>query len=208
MAYAGFHLKDNSLTVCKTILQRHPEIESFNLITHSVGVNWRQINKNREDKLRHLKSAFHHSTSSELKEYSRKEFLGLTLERFPVLKEHHVWSIISKVLCTDGEYRHIPMMNFHPEIGSLNEIEASIKHLTGDRPGVLLSSGRYFHYYGDFLLTQEEWLQFMASFLMPCVLVSPRYIGHRLHDGYCTLRLTADNIYKPLVPEVVRILPI
>ena len=75
-----------------------------------------------------------------------------------------------------------------------------------DNKGVLLDSGRFQHYYGDFLLDENEWIQFMAEFLMPTFLVSPRYIGHRLYDHYCTLRLTSNNQYKPKVPEVVEIL--
>jgi len=38
---------------------------------------------------------------------------------------------------------------------------------------------------------------------MPVILVSPRYIGHRLRDGYSTLRLTSDTTFKPKVPELI-----
>jgi hypothetical protein len=75
--------------------------------------------------------------------------------------------------------------------------------VTANLPGYLLRSGRYFHYYGVALLTPQEWLRFLASFLMPCTLVSPRYIGHSLHRGFCTLRLNAVPPLKPEIPQLV-----
>ena len=95
------------------------------------------------------------------------------------------------------------MMNFHTVDISLDKIKTVTKHICPNYDGVILSSGRFFHYYGNKLLTEDEWLKFMADFLMPCVLVSPRYIGHRLFDKYCTLRLTADKTYKTKIPEVI-----
>ena len=80
------------------------------------------------------------------------------------------------------------------------------KKITDNREGVFLDSGRYFHYFGNFVLSNEEWSQFNGAFLMPCILVSPRYIGHRLINGYNTLRLTNDNAFKTKIPEVVEII--
>ena len=99
------------------------------------------------------------------------------------------------------------MMNFHPEEGvGLDDVKKVLGHICSDKRGVLLDSGRYYHHYGDFLLEEDEWIQFMADFLIPSILVSPRYVGHRLHEGFCSLRLTADGEYKPKIPEVIEIL--
>ncbi len=99
------------------------------------------------------------------------------------------------------------MMNFHPENGlGLGEVKKSLNHLCSDKRGVLLDSGRYFHYYGDFLLDQREWETFLGNFLLPFNLVHPGYIGYRLRDGYSTLRLTTDEKYKTKPPEVIEIL--
>lgn len=98
------------------------------------------------------------------------------------------------------------MMNFHPDAASQDDVTQALQYICRGKQGALLESGRYLHYYGDFLLNEQEWPKFMAEFLMPCTLVSPRYIGHRLYDGYCTLRLTADKTSKPKIPEVVRII--
>ena len=97
-------------------------------------------------------------------------------------------------------------MNFHPECGTTADIKRVVKLICGNNNGVLLESGRFYHYYGNYLLNQNEWTKFLANFLMPCIFVSPRYIGNRLYDGYCTLRLTAEQKYKPKIPQVIEIL--
>ncbi len=117
-----------------------------------------------------------------------------------------MWSFCSKVECKGGKYKHIPMMNFHPDNVSLDAINESLKIICPNSKGVILETGRFFHYYGMSLLSEEKWLQFMAEFLMPCVVVSPRYVGHSLYDGYCSLRLTTDTKYKTKIPEVIAII--
>lgn len=198
-----FHIGDDALTVCQAIVAVNPRIQSLRLIAHDVGINWRQIYKNNQEKVRHVESALYQSVPIRSLEISADEFLKITINNLPQLKEFQVWSIVSKVQCFDGEFRHIPMMNFHPEVNSSSELITMVNRICGYKQGVLLRSGRYFHYYGTTLLDHENWLRFMASFLMPCVIVSPRYIGHRLYAGYCTLRLTSEKIYKPLVPKVI-----
>ena len=98
------------------------------------------------------------------------------------------------------------MMNFHPENISTNEIIKILKHICKEKHGVFLKSGRYYHYYGNFLLSEKQWENFVTEFLMPTILVSPRYIGHRLNNGYCTLRLTTDKKYKPKIPRAIKII--
>lgn len=149
---------------------------------------------------------FEHSAPLAEQELSRDEFGALSLDELQNPGKNTVWSISSKVCMYGGGAKHIPMMNFHLENGAGVDIRRTLEHICGSNTGVLLDSGRYKHYYGDFMLDNDAWTRFMAEFLMPTTIVSPRYIGHRLRDGYCTLRLTADGQYKPKVPEVVEIL--
>lgn len=201
-----FQLGQNALDVCKVIIGHQPDILVVRLIVHEVDTNWRQRYKATPEKLEYMIEGFEHSRPIKNQEYSREEFSQLALNDLYNLRENQVWSITSRVQCSNGKTKHLPMMNFHPENGSQRDIKKALKYICGDHRGVLLDSGRFQHYYGDFLLDEDEWIKFMAEFLMPTVLVSPRYIGHRLHDGYCTLRLTADGQYKLKVPEVVDIL--
>ena len=201
-----FQLGQTALDVCKVIIDHQPDISIVRLITHEVDTNWRQRYQTTSEKLEYLLDGFEHSRPIKDKNYSREEFIQLDSNDLYNLGENQVWSITSKIQTSDGKTKHLPMMNFHPEDGSEKDIKKALEYICGNKRGVLLDSGRFQHYYSDFLLNENEWVQFMAEFLMPTVLVSPRYIGHRLYDGYCTLRLTADGQYKPKIPEVVEIL--
>lgn len=201
-----FRLGQNALDVCKVIIDHQPDISIIKLVAHEVDTNWRQHHQSTQDKLEYMLNGFEHSQPIQYKHYSREEFSQLTLDELYNLEKNQVWSIASQIQCTNGKTKHIPMMNFHPDNCSKEDIKIALEYICNDHKGVLLNSGRFQHYYGDFLLDENEWTQFIAEFLMPTVLVSPRYISHRLYDGYCTLRLTADNQYKPKIPEVIEIL--
>jgi len=199
----NFKLQENSLEVFQTIVKNFPKIKSVKIISHKVEINWRQLHKEPKEKINNIAEAIEHPKLIKEKIYERENFLNLTLQNLEHLSNNEVWSLTSKVLCDDGTDKHIPMMNFHPIDISLEEIKQAIKIICGENNGIILSSGRFFHYYGNFLLTEKEWEKFMIDFLMPCVLVSPRYVGHRLNNGYCTLRLTADKEYKTTIPKVI-----
>lgn len=201
-----FQLKQNSLEVCQTIIDHHPEISTLTLIAHEVNINWRQRYPTVLKKITKLADGFYHDRPIKIKKYSRQKFQQLTLNTLPNLEKNQVWSITSKIECFDSAKKHFPMMNFHPENITTRDIKKILAYVCGSRPGVLLESGRFQHYYGDFLLSEPDWLTFMAEFLMPTCIVSPRYIGHRLYDGYCTLRLTSEQQYKPKIPTVIALL--
>ena len=201
-----FQIGQNSLDVCKVILDHHPEISTVRLITHKVKTNWRQRYQTPSEKLKNMLAGFEHPQPIKKQQYSRKKFDQLSLDDLRNLKTNQVWSITSKIQTTDGQAKHLAMMNFHPENASLQDIKKALKYICGNKSGVLLDSGRFWHYYGDFLLSENEWIQFMVEFLMPTVLVSPRYISHGLYNNYNTLRLTTNDKYKPKIPEVIEII--
>lgn len=202
-----FKVGQHSLEVAQNIARHHEEIAQLSLVQHDVFINWRQLHEDNDEKAKWLQESFTHPLPIVERPLSRKEFLDLTLKDLHSDTPHTVWSLTSKVLCKDGSIKHIPMMNFHPEIADTEPyIMSSLEYLFPGKPGVLVDSGRYLHYYGNFLISQEEWSHFLSEFLMPCILVSPRYIGHRLHDGYSTLRLTNDDEFKPTVPTVTSLL--
>lgn len=201
-----FHIGQNSLEVCKVIVKNNIEISDVKLIFHRVGINWRETYKSTYLKYKNLEVGLKHDKPIRTLLFKRKQFLGLELKDLAEKRGNGVWSIISKINCKDGSVRHIPMMNFHPESGSVRAIKKALKLITRNKKGCLLHSGRFYHYFGNYLLRENEWIKFVANFLMPCTIVSPRYIGHRIYDGYCTLRLTRDEKFKPKLPEVIEVL--
>lgn len=201
-----FKIGQNSLEVVQSIVRENKEIVDLRIISHKVSENWRQIHPNSTDKISHLIEALHHPQPIREETITREEFLKISLNDLDILPADEVWSLTSRVSCNDGTEKHIPMMNFHPDDISFEELKCAIKTIMPNFNGAILSSGRFFHYYGIRLLNQKEWIKFLTDFLMPCVLVSPRYIGHRIFNGYCTLRLTADQYVKKKIPEVIDIL--
>jgi len=206
-----FATGQTSLETLKVIIQSIPEIDKVVLIEHEVNDNWRQSNHDTESKLSNLESAFNHDQPKQTLSLNRNELLKIKQEDLEQLQEGNVWSIVSKVQI-GNLVKHIAMMNFHPENDndnkdiSIKSIEETLSHICGDKTGVILHSGRYYHYYGNFLLDEKEWIRFMSEFLMPCVIVSPRYVGHRLYDGYATLRITNEQNYKPTIPKTIKLI--
>lgn len=193
--------------VLVSLVQRDLELPSdymVELLRHEVMVNWRQKYPTPRRQIGALRESLRHDGP----------FGG---ERFTVNRLHQsvanhlatsqsALSVSSRVWNGRGEHiGHLALMNLHP-VGfrSARDVREAIDEVTDGLPGYLLASGRYFHFYGKSLLTLDSWLLFLAQFLMPCVLVSPRYVGHSLHRGFCTLRLNSVPPVKPTTPRTAQ----
>ncbi len=105
--------------------------------------------------------------------------------------------------CEDTRVKHIPMMDFRCEPSSRNlKLVVEAMRRVGQQDGVVLESGRSYHYYGFNLLDEAGWLDFMYRNLLLTPFVDARYIGHRLLAGIARLRITASR-GKPTVPHRV-----
>lgn len=70
------------------------------------------------------------------------------------------------------------------------------------------NSGRSFHGYGEKLLSEQAWVQFMGLLLLanqPRIepTVDPRWIGHRLLAGYAALRWTKNTAFYLTPPSKI-----
>ena len=116
-----------------------------------------------------------------------------------LLENHYVLGVLSEVQA--GKKRlHIPMMDFDDN-NNLAQIECFLRAI--GQKGVVLESGRSYHFYGIKLMDDRQWLKFMGDCLLSG-LVEPRYLGHRLKDELCILRVSACPL-RPKVPTVVSI---
>ncbi|MFA5230084.1 MAG: hypothetical protein WC422_01390 [Candidatus Paceibacterota bacterium] len=106
--------------------------------------------------MKRIKSAMLHQKPIYIKVLKREQFLKLELSELKKLKSNTVWSISSKVICTNGKQYYIPMMNFHQNKKNISDIKVLMKIVCKKYKGAILDSGRYFHYYGDALLTEKE----------------------------------------------------
>lgn len=106
----------------------------------------------------------------------------------------------------NGSFAHIPMMDFRgtPSERHLARIKKGLYSIDQTR-GVILTSGRSYHFYGFDLLTQQQWFTFMGRCLLLAPLTDSRYIAHRLIEGEAALRLTR-SVSKPEIPSVIAFL--
>lgn len=118
---------------------------------------------------------------------------------FLILKEDCVLNVLSRVRI-GLKNLHIPMMDFC-EGSSLSAIEHFLRKI--GQEGVILASGRSYHFYGTDLMDEYERFGFLGDCMLSG-LADPRYIGHQLKNPFSTLRLSACRL-RPKIPEVVSI---
>lgn len=127
-------------------------------------------------------------------------------EKIGLLQKDSVLAILSAMRISPSYTYHIvPMMDFHCPTGleSLSRIEQFLKVIR-QKEGVILDSGRSYHYYGVNLMDGKEWLDFLGDCLLSG-LVDVRHVGHRLKDRCGILRISACPL-RPKIPTVVSIL--
>ena len=102
---------------------------------------------------------------------------------------------------------HIPMMDFRcpKSLENLLHIKELLRTI-GQEEGVILDSGRSYHYYGANLIDERHWWSFQENCLSSELnLADKRYIDHRFKDSCSILRLSASPL-RPKIPRVVVIL--
>ena len=127
------------------------------------------------------------------------------LEMLMTLDSEHELAMHSRVLI-GTEYYHVPMIDFGSK-GTAPAASEAIKELCRywNMTLSIYESGRSFHAYGDRLLTQEQWLQFMGSLLLlnkpsGYKLIDERWVGHRIMGGYSALRWSKNTSHYKRFP--------
>lgn len=121
------------------------------------------------------------------------------------LREGFVLALSSKVQLKSGGFVHIPMLDFRcaPSLQNRAIVKRALGAM-GEDAGLLVESGRSYHFYGVRLMSQEAWIQFLAMGILFTPIVDARYIAHRLADGACRLRI-GTGPEKPSTPNVVEV---
>ena len=116
------------------------------------------------------------------------------------LKTEWALGLTSRVKLRNGEYRHIPQIDFACPQSSKHtgRVLECLRRFVKVRPGFLLASGRSYHYYGLSLLDQRQWEIFIGN----CLLCNPtdkksvvdaRWFAYSMRRGYSNLRITASD---------------
>ena len=175
---------------------------TFHFVAHQATVNWRQNNPSFYDKI--------HDIADGIKfgQHILIPLRGSDVDESVIVAsctpEQPLLSVTSKVVSPDSTVFHLPMMNLHLDYPiTLAELRKSISTVSGTDAYHLLSTDKFFHVYGQKMLTEQEWKIYNLKFLMADALVSPRYIGHSLERGFNTLRVNALDSVKKVCPYLI-----
>jgi hypothetical protein len=160
------------------------------------------INKLIGSAVKHDKHQYNRLRSS----FDRDQLSIRTLESLREERPGWALAVSSSVQTTGGELFHLPLMDFQCPVSERNlALTVGALASIGRTTGAVVESGRSYHYYGFDLLSLDAWYDFLGSCLLLSPIVDGRYIGHRLLDKECVLRLGPSQ-RKPQQPRVVHIL--
>jgi hypothetical protein len=154
-----------------------------------------------------LRESVNHDARSENFQVPVNDLTMETLrKKVESLPENSVLALYSTCTLNDDSTAHIPMMDFRgaPSPEQLDKVKTALKAIHQTQ-GVILTSGRSYHFYGFTLLGHKEWMEFMGRCLLIAPLTDSRYIAHRLIEGAGALRVTRSPL-KPEIPSVVEVL--
>jgi hypothetical protein len=135
---------------------------------------------------------------------TRQQLLDRGLaELVPQLSSGEGLLVRSKLHLDSGEVAYLPMLDFScPCHGENARAIRKLVQLAGSSEGVLARSGRSYHFYGVSLLSEKQWLRFMAMALLFAPITDSRYVAHRLLDGECRLKIVdSDGGMIPVIEE-------
>jgi hypothetical protein len=136
----------------------------------------------------------------------RTEFTHSRLRELAAERPDCTLAISSRVWLQSGDPGHLPLMDFQCPAGDPAYLSVVVRALRAieETDGVVVNSGNSYHYYGFRVLRPDRWYRFLGKCLLLTSLTDTRYIGHRLIDRECVLRVSSD-LTRP-DPKVVAVL--
>jgi hypothetical protein len=196
----------SAFDVVENIVRDNPTIESISLVNYEENLTWRdQFHATKDAGLPLLLDG--QKQDQKPRVFTRVTRMDATAEKLRAmadsLGDNRLLGVCSLVHLADGRSAQIPMMDFMCSLSLTHQalLLRLLENLAQDK-GVLLESGRSYHYYGFRLLDFTEWQVFMGKCLLLSGFADDRYVGHQLVDGHCVLRLSAGKLKKS-VPTVV-----
>ena len=137
-------------------------------------------------------------------ELGRERLMGGAISTIvPQLSPGEGLLVRSQLRLGSGAAAYLPMLDFScPCRGGNAYAIQSLVEAAGAPEGVLVRSGQSYHFYGIELLSEKEWLRFMALALLFAPVTDSRYNAHRLLDGECRLKIVDSEGGKiPVIEE-------
>jgi hypothetical protein len=121
------------------------------------------------------------------------------------IPDGHVLTISSEVTLNDLTLAHVPMLDFRisPSQEGLSVVSAVLDEL--GIGGIVLNSGRSYHFYGQALLPAEQLRCFLGKALLFTPIIDYRWIAHQLIEGACALRISPGTSGQD-IPRAVKVI--
>ena len=113
--------------------------------------------------------------------------------------------LASTIRLQDGSIAHLPLLDFSiKERWDGAQVSAERVALALGVPGVLVASGRSFHFIGEVALSWNAYSDYLHRALLLTPLVDERWIAHQLRARQATLRLSpnAAGVWPTVISEV------
>jgi len=192
---------DNIIEAVQYFLLKNTQISYLTFKTYRFG-------KSKKKKISSYVSRllYHRETRTEgVFVLRREDILSRAIEYTDnCLKDGYALALSSKVEI-DKEIFHIPMIDFRCSVSNENLLKIlEFLYETEEKEGVVLNSGNSYHYLGTKLLTESDWLNFIGKSLLFGKYVDYEWVGHRLMDKFCSLRVSSKKSVN--IPRVVAII--
>jgi hypothetical protein len=114
-----------------------------------------------------------------------------------------VLAISSLTECGDKRILHVPMLDFHCQISSMNDIRVKTIAQNLDLHGYIVHSGQSYHFYGSNLLDTDHLIKLLAKALLFAPFVDRAWVAHQLIERACGLRISPGKSYlrSPVVVD-------
>lgn len=172
----GFKNKD---VINKSLKEKTITGASFWESCFSLAIKGEKLDKN------FMKNALFHNKNKKYIYYTRKDFLSFISNDI----DGDV-AINSKVILEDGSERHIPMLDFKIKSNDNNlKIVKDVLDIL-ELKGVILDSGKSYHFVGYDLKTESELLDLLAYFILLQPISDKAWATHQILERSASLRLS------------------
>lgn len=147
----------------------------------------------------------HNAQTAAMERIERSDVLsGALTAKAQSLRSEQVLALSSKVECMDGDFMHLPMLDFHCKSGVANDQRVKqIVNALGLK-GYILHSGQSYHFYGTDLIETEALVTTLAYALLFAPIIDRAWIAHQLIERACGLRISSGKSYST-APNVIDI---
>lgn len=200
-SFRGSAVSPTASTITGEAREQHLR-NGFGFWEHAVAL---AIRADAETRRGLFEGAAKHNSNTQQKEV-------MPLGKFCEGLENGVWNnlpnremvSLSSRVWTEGAEAYLQMLDLGVSVTEPNAEDAIRDAIqVMGTTGLLVKSGRSFHFYGDSLMTPVEHVKFLARAALMAPLVDSRWVMHQLLDGQSALRISNNLERGEMIPTFI-----